>query len=101
MRMVEAMDAGPILHVVEEPILPDETASELSTRLSELGAQALVELDLGGAGRLLVRPSGTEPKLKIYADLAGEVGDSPIEDRDRLTARARELAEELAALAGL
>lgn len=50
MRMVEAMDAGPILHQVEEPILADETASELSTRLSELGAQALVEaLTLLGA----------------------------------------------------
>ncbi len=43
MRMVEAMDAGPIIHQVEEPILPDETAGELTVRLSELGAQALVE----------------------------------------------------------
>ena len=53
MRMVEAMDAGPILHQVEEPIPADETASELSTRLSELGAQALVEaLTLLGAGAI-------------------------------------------------
>jgi methionyl-tRNA formyltransferase len=43
MRMVEAMDAGPILHQVEEPIGPHQTSTELSTRLSELGAQALVE----------------------------------------------------------
>jgi methionyl-tRNA formyltransferase len=43
MRMVREMDAGPIIHQVEEPILPDETASELSIRLSELGAEALVE----------------------------------------------------------
>lgn len=43
MRMVEAMDAGPIIHRVVEPILPDETAGELTIRLSELGAQALVE----------------------------------------------------------
>jgi methionyl-tRNA formyltransferase len=43
MRMVEGMDAGPIIHQVVEPILPDETASELSTRLSEIGAAALVE----------------------------------------------------------
>jgi phosphomannomutase len=34
-----------------------------------LPAQALVEFDLGAAGRVLVRPSGTEPKLKIYVDL--------------------------------
>jgi methionyl-tRNA formyltransferase len=43
MRMVEAMDAGPIIHRVEEPILRDETATELSIRLSEIGAAALVE----------------------------------------------------------
>ncbi len=43
MRMAEAMDAGAIIHAVEEPILPDETAGELTVRLSELGAQALVE----------------------------------------------------------
>jgi len=43
MRMVEKMDAGPIIHVVKEPILPDETASELTGRLAELGAEALVE----------------------------------------------------------
>lgn len=43
MRMVEAMDAGPILHQVEEPILEDETATELWVRLSELGATALAE----------------------------------------------------------
>jgi len=43
MRMVEAMDAGPVLHQIREPILPGETASELTVRLSELGAEALVE----------------------------------------------------------
>ena len=43
MRMVREMDAGAIIHQVEEPILSDETASELSIRLSELGAEALVE----------------------------------------------------------
>jgi methionyl-tRNA formyltransferase len=43
MRMVKEMDAGAIIHQVEEPILSDETASELSLRLSELGAEALVE----------------------------------------------------------
>lgn len=53
MRMVEAMDAGPILHRIREPILAGETASELTVRLSELGAEGLVEaltLLAGGAG---------------------------------------------------
>lgn len=43
MRMVEAMDAGPILFQAEEPIEEGETATELTARLSEIGAEALVE----------------------------------------------------------
>jgi len=43
MRMVQELDAGPMLYRVREPIGRDETASELSHRLSEIGAEALVE----------------------------------------------------------
>ncbi len=43
MRMVAAMDAGAIIHQVKQPILQHETASELSVRLSESGAKALLE----------------------------------------------------------
>ena len=43
MRMVLAMDAGPSLHVARVPILADETGGELRNRLSEVGAQALIE----------------------------------------------------------
>ena len=51
MRMVPALDAGPIVHVREAPIASDETYGELWTRLSELGATALIEaLALLGAG---------------------------------------------------
>lgn len=53
MRMVPALDAGPILHVLRTPIPEDETYGELQLRLSELGALALVEalmlLDGGAA----------------------------------------------------
>jgi methionyl-tRNA formyltransferase len=53
MRMVERMDAGPILFQTPEPILADERASDLWTRLSEIGAAALVEaLALLEAGQL-------------------------------------------------
>jgi phosphomannomutase len=40
-------------------------------RPSYLGSTNLIELDLGEMGRVLARPSGTEPKLKIYVDLTG------------------------------
>jgi methionyl-tRNA formyltransferase len=43
MRMAEELDAGPVLHMVEEPIGDDETASDLNGRLSEIGAEALIE----------------------------------------------------------
>jgi methionyl-tRNA formyltransferase len=42
-RMNEQMDAGPIILQLSEPIGPEETASDLRTRLSEISAQALVE----------------------------------------------------------
>ena len=43
MRVVPALDAGPILHQVATPVVDDETYGELALRLSELGALALIE----------------------------------------------------------
>ncbi len=42
MRMVKAMDAGPILQQEKTEIQPEETASELYERLAEVGAAGLV-----------------------------------------------------------
>lgn len=47
-------------------------AAGAESRPSWLPAADLIELELGDTGRLLVRPSGTEPKLKIYVDLRGQ-----------------------------
>ena len=53
MRMEKELDAGPILLQVEDPIRPDESGSELALRLSEIGAEALVEtLTLMSCGML-------------------------------------------------
>lgn len=57
-----------------------------------LGAQQLIELQLGDLGRVLVRPSGTEPKLKVYVDLSGEVGSDPHRAHRDLSDAASELA---------
>lgn len=43
MRMVKALDAGPIMLRARTPVARDETAGELEERLSELGALALIE----------------------------------------------------------
>jgi methionyl-tRNA formyltransferase len=54
MRMVPALDAGPIILPAATPILEDETYGELQNRLSELGALTLLEslalIELGAAG---------------------------------------------------
>src|SRR5215208_779557 len=66
MRMVKALDAGPILHAASTPILEDETAGELSLRLSELGAMALIEalalIELG-----LAKPEPQDDSAVSYA----------------------------------
>ena len=57
-------------------------------------------------GRVMIRPSGTEPKCKVYVDVRGDVGaDASVDDlgdvESRLQARAVELAADLIASAGL
>ena len=92
MRMVEAMDAGPILHQVAEPILPDETAGELTLRLSEVGAAALVEglafLDAGVAEEVEQDEAGVTYAPKIDRDTA----------RIDWTRSAREVADHIRAM---
>ncbi len=60
-----------------------------------LGSQDLVALDLGMTGRVLARPSGTEPKLKIYVDLRGKVGEDPEQSHRQLVEKATEMAQEV------
>jgi phosphomannomutase len=51
---------------------------------------------LEGGGRVLVRPSGTEPKLKIYVDLT----DTSADERE-LSEQADRVAAEMAAYLAL
>jgi methionyl-tRNA formyltransferase len=66
MQMEAGLDSGPILHQVVEPIRADETGRELGLRLSEIGAEALVEaLALMEADSLTARPQ--DHSLATYA----------------------------------
>ena len=76
---------------VTEAIDYREGAAERPRWLPE---QALVALELGEAGRVLVRPSGTEPKLKIYVDRRASLGAE-----DDAAAREAEATGEAAAIA--
>ncbi len=61
MQMDAGMDSGPILHQVATPIAEDETGGELSERLAELGAEALIE------ALTLLDEAGLEPRPQDQA----------------------------------
>jgi phosphomannomutase len=53
------------------------------------GPARLVELHLAGGGRVLARPSGTEPKLKLYVDLEAPLSEgSPISEAEATAKKA-------------
>jgi methionyl-tRNA formyltransferase len=66
MRMEAGLDAGPILFQVPEPIRPDESMAELAERLSEIGAEAVVDVlaMMDGDG---VEPVEQDASLATYA----------------------------------
>ena len=90
-RMDAGMDTGPVLIRVPTPILPDETGGELRTRLSELGALALVEaltlLDEGGVP--------AEPQDHAHASYAPKLKAE--EERIHWSRGAAELARQVRA----
>jgi phosphomannomutase len=59
-----------------------------------LAATDLVELSLGSSGRAMIRPSGTEPKCKVYVDLRADLAESG--DLSALEASQLELADQVA-----
>ncbi len=61
MQMDAGMDTGPILHQVATPIAADETGGELTERLAELGAEALIE------ALTLLDEGGLEPRPQDHA----------------------------------
>jgi methionyl-tRNA formyltransferase len=66
MRMVPALDAGPMLHVLRTPIFPDTTYGELHDQLAEMGALAIVQalalIEVGVRGRC--RRTTRRPRMR-------------------------------------
>ncbi len=109
-RIAAAMDAlradPPALIAGREVVGTTDFLEGADSRPRYLGRTNLMELDLGEAGRVLARPSGTEPKLKIYVDLTSgfpEDGDWMGAEADLLQEAERvgnELADWLRSVAG-
>ncbi len=74
MRMVSRMDAGEIFSSVSTPILPAETADELSERLAQLGARLLLDtLPRLAAGNIV--PTAQDPaQVSVCRKLTRESG---------------------------
>ena len=72
MRMVAALDAGPVILQAPTPIVEDETYGELQLRLSELGALTLVEaltlISLGKADEMAQDESLVSYAPKVTRD---------------------------------
>jgi phosphomannomutase len=79
----------------------DDFRSGGESRPFWLGNQSLIQLTLGESGRLLVRPSGTEPKLKIYVDLMGPLGDDPVSSHRDALSTATSVAVEMGEWLGI
>jgi phosphomannomutase len=108
-RIAEAMarigDAPPSVIAGAPVTAVTDFRTGAQARAPWLGEHDLVAFTLD-EGRVMIRPSGTEPKCKIYVDvraeLAADASLADIADAERaLTVRAADLALDLADVAGL
>lgn len=77
MRVVPALDAGPMLATAERPIDPDETSVDVERDLADVGARALVDV-VNQLARGPIVETPQEDSLATYAPKL-EKGESPID----------------------
>lgn len=95
---MEALREDPPTEIAGYPIVGvRDFLVDVESRPRYLGATNLIELDLGESGRVLARPSGTEPKLKVYVDLSGPFPESGdwLGAENQLTETAKGVAQTL------
>lgn len=88
----------PPTHLGDIPLTCYEDFScDAEHRPGYLGSQDLLSFGAPGRARVLVRPSGTEPKVKFYVHLRAELGpeDDFFTARTALAARAQGFGEQL------
>jgi methionyl-tRNA formyltransferase len=74
MRVVKALDAGPMLATVRRPIGPDETSEEVERELARLGATALVSIVEAIAAGPVVETPQDDQRATYAARLAKQDG---------------------------
>jgi phosphomannomutase len=72
-----------------------ERFDDLAEGVDDLPPGDVVRLHLAGGSRVVVRPSGTEPKLKAYLDVRGDSADDARERLAALRAAVGELLDQL------
>jgi phosphoglucomutase/phosphomannomutase len=77
------------------PLGPIKSGTDAASRDVLVFALAPEGAD-GAEARILLRPSGTEPKNKIYVEVAGRPGSDPVTEIPRVAAEAKALALDFA-----
>lgn len=101
-RAVSRLAATPPTDLVGHPVAQVvDYRTGAGERPRWLGHTDLIELDLGDAGRACIRPSGTEPKLKVYVDLRTRVSAERVRAEEPvLKERAAKIGDALIAALG-
>jgi phosphomannomutase len=92
---MQRLASGPPSQIADASVVGfDNYSVGFERRPMWLGQADLLLLRFSGGGRIVVRPSGTEPKLKLYVDVPAEV--SPYEEPFAVLQRASERADRMA-----
>jgi phosphomannomutase len=102
-KVMDAFRAAPPTELAGSPVVRvldyrKGIALEVATRAEEpltLPSSNVLAFELGNGGRVTLRPSGTEPKIKYYFDLVEPV--APDEELAAAEVRARAALDRLAA----